>query len=213
MDKKMEEKRKEDRRITRTKTALNQALSELVKEKGYESVTIEDITSRANLGRTTFYLHYQGKEDLLLEGLEKRLSFLANDIIKHPLVFWFSEKNNTLLRSIFETFKENKDVFRLISNEQTNKIYDRFLQMTTRVIKKLVDESPWAQKKARHLPVSIDYVIVYFTGALWSSILWWAGDDFSLPADEVAKSFRTLFIPSLMRILKVNSPSEMTQIS
>jgi AcrR family transcriptional regulator len=209
----MEEKRKEDRRITRTKTALNQALSELVKEKGYESVTIEDITSRANLGRTTFYLHYQGKEDLLLEGLEKRLSFLANDIIKHPLVFWFSEKNNTLLRSIFETFKENKDVFRLISNEQTNKIYDRFLQMTTRVIKKLVDESPWAQKKARHLPVSIDYVIVYFTGALWSSILWWAGDDFSLPADEVAKSFRTLFIPSLMRILKVNSPSEMTQIS
>jgi AcrR family transcriptional regulator len=207
----MEEKRKEDRRITRTKTALNQAFSELVKEKGYESLTIEEITSRANLGRTTFYLHYQDKEDLLLEGLETRLSVLANDIIKHPLVFWFSEKNNTLIRSIFETFKENADIFRLISNEQINKIYERFQKMTTRVIKELINESPWAQKKARHIPVPLDYVIVYFTGAMWSSIIWWAQNDFSQPADEVAKSFRTLFIPSLMHILKVNSYSEMRQ--
>jgi AcrR family transcriptional regulator len=209
----MEEKRKEDRRITRTKTALNQALAELVKEKGYESVTIEDITTRANLGRTTFYLHYQDKEDLLLERLEERLSVLANDIIKHPLKFWFSEKNNTLIKSIFETFKENSDVFRLISHEQSNKMYERFQNMTTRVIKKLVDESPWAQKKARNLAVPLDFVIIYFTGAIWSSILWWIQNDFAQSTDEVAKSFRTLFIPSLLRILKINHPSEIAKVS
>ena len=51
----MEEKKKEDRRSTRTRQALHLALLELVKEKGYEGVTVEEITARANLGRTTFY--------------------------------------------------------------------------------------------------------------------------------------------------------------
>ena len=40
---------------------------ELTSEKGYDKVTVEDITERANLGRTTFYLHYQSKDDLLVD--------------------------------------------------------------------------------------------------------------------------------------------------
>ena len=87
----------EDRRIIRTKSALNRAFLELVKEKGYESVTIEEITSRANIGRTTFYLHYQDKEDLLLEGLEEQLTTLVNEIIQRPLALWFQENKGKLI--------------------------------------------------------------------------------------------------------------------
>jgi AcrR family transcriptional regulator len=208
----MEEKRKEDRRITRTKSALNQALAELVNEKGYESVTVEDITTRANLGRTTFYLHYQDKSDLLLEGLEEQLSQLANEIIQHPLIFWFRETNNNLLKSIFETFRENSEIFQIINREQSNKVYDRFQNMVTRVITKLIDESPWAQKKAGSLPVPIDYVIVYFSGAIWASIIWWTQNDFVLSTDEMVKSFRILFFPSLFRILKIHSFTDMADV-
>ena len=60
-------KKKLDRRVQRTRKLLNDALMSLIQEKGYDNVTIEDITERANLGRTTFYLHYQGKDDLLLD--------------------------------------------------------------------------------------------------------------------------------------------------
>ena len=59
--------KKLDRRVQRTRKLLNDALMALIQEKGYDSVTIEDITERANLGRTTFYLHYQSKDDLLLD--------------------------------------------------------------------------------------------------------------------------------------------------
>lgn len=56
-----------DRRVQRTRELLRRALLELIDEKGYDAVTIQDITERANVGRTTFYLHYQGKDDLMVD--------------------------------------------------------------------------------------------------------------------------------------------------
>ena len=56
-----------DRRIQRTRDLLRRALMQLINEKGYDAVTIQDIADRANLGRTTFYLHYESKEALLLD--------------------------------------------------------------------------------------------------------------------------------------------------
>jgi len=60
-----------DRRVQRTRQLLNEALMSLIVEKGYEAITVQDIIDRANLGRSTFYAHYQDKEDLLLSGMEK----------------------------------------------------------------------------------------------------------------------------------------------
>lgn len=58
---------KPDRRVQRTRQLLHKALIDLIKEKGFDAITVQDITERANLGRTTFYLHYPGKEELVLD--------------------------------------------------------------------------------------------------------------------------------------------------
>jgi AcrR family transcriptional regulator len=57
-----------DRRINRTRSLLTDALIALVLEKGYEAVTVQDIIDRANVGRSTFYAHFENKEQLLLSG-------------------------------------------------------------------------------------------------------------------------------------------------
>jgi AcrR family transcriptional regulator len=57
-----------DRRIQRTKQLLSEALMALVIEKGYEAVTVQDIIDRANVGRSTFYAHFENKEQLLFNG-------------------------------------------------------------------------------------------------------------------------------------------------
>ncbi len=54
-----------DRRILRTKEAIRNALIGLIAEKGFEGVSVCDITERANINRGTFYLHYKDKYDLL----------------------------------------------------------------------------------------------------------------------------------------------------
>ena len=59
------EKIKVDRRVQRTKRLLWDALVELILEKGYDKVTIKDIIDEADVGRSTFYAHFENKEQLL----------------------------------------------------------------------------------------------------------------------------------------------------
>jgi AcrR family transcriptional regulator len=61
--------RKPDRRIERTKRLLFESLMALITERGYETITLQDITDRANVARTTFYLHYKDKDELLFDGV------------------------------------------------------------------------------------------------------------------------------------------------
>jgi AcrR family transcriptional regulator len=69
-----------DRRIQRTRQLLREALFELIIERGYEKIAIADITERANIGRTTFYLHYQEKEDLLKASVKTLMRELQLDV-------------------------------------------------------------------------------------------------------------------------------------
>lgn len=57
---------KTDRRVQRTRELLQKALIELISERGYGGITIQDIVDRANVGRTTFYLHYNNKDELFI---------------------------------------------------------------------------------------------------------------------------------------------------
>lgn len=57
-----------DRRVRKTRRALSRALIELVLEKGYEDVSVQDILDRADIGRSTFYAHFESKEMLLVNG-------------------------------------------------------------------------------------------------------------------------------------------------
>lgn len=66
-----------DRRIRKTKLRLKQALLELIDEQQYDAITIHDITRRADVGRSTFYSHFDSKEELLFDGFDDWLLSLA----------------------------------------------------------------------------------------------------------------------------------------
>ena len=65
---------KTDRRVQRTRELLHKALIELISERSYGAITIQDIVDRANVGRTTFYLHYSSKDDLFMSCHEAIVS-------------------------------------------------------------------------------------------------------------------------------------------
>jgi AcrR family transcriptional regulator len=65
---------KTDRRVHRTRELLQKALIELISERGYEAITIQDIVDHANVGRTTFYLHYNSKDELFMSCHEAIVS-------------------------------------------------------------------------------------------------------------------------------------------
>ena len=78
----MKEK-KEDRRVGRTRRLMHEALMALIVEKGYETVTVQDILDRADVGRSTFYAHYRDKDELLLSSFEHLRTLLASRFAIH----------------------------------------------------------------------------------------------------------------------------------
>ena len=51
-----------------TQRLLGEILLKLITEKGYDKITVKDITDKANIDRTTFYLHFKDKDDLFLKS-------------------------------------------------------------------------------------------------------------------------------------------------
>nr|MDH3154144.1 TetR/AcrR family transcriptional regulator [Bacillus licheniformis] len=104
---------KKDRRVKRTKKMIRDALSELMKNKAFEEISVTDITKKADINRGTFYLHYEDKYDLLdqseeeiiqeINKIAKRsihsMDVLNQDVIDHPLTF---------VVDIFQYIKENE---------------------------------------------------------------------------------------------------------
>ena len=71
-----------DLRVRRTRRALQQALIQLTTEKGFEAITVQDLTERAEVNRATFYRHYQDKYELVMAMIKEVLDELEVDKAK-----------------------------------------------------------------------------------------------------------------------------------
>src|SRR5258706_11054555 len=65
-----------DRRIRRTQRSLHEALISLVLEKNYDLITVQEILDRADVGRSMFYPHFDGKDELLISGTHELRNIL-----------------------------------------------------------------------------------------------------------------------------------------
>lgn len=72
--------RKPDERIRRTHERLGSALVKLIHEKPIDAITVQEVLDRASVGRSTFYLHFRNKDDLLLSQLEHFLEFTSTTL-------------------------------------------------------------------------------------------------------------------------------------
>lgn len=79
-------------RVRRTRKLLREAFIELIEERGFEALTVEELTSRAMVSRAAFYRNYQDKYDLLEQIFEEAMSALLNDVGElgrvHPPESW-----------------------------------------------------------------------------------------------------------------------------
>ncbi len=138
--------RKLDRRISRTRRGLQEALFSLILEKGFDSVTIEDITNRADLGRTTFYLHYRDKEDLLMQTVRDQVEDLVSQLSHYPLEKRFEDRDlsgvdgvTPLVALAFNHVAQNAVFYRvLLRGEGTYSALQRLRQILAQAILELI---------------------------------------------------------------------------
>lgn len=112
--------KKVDRRVQRTRQLLRDALMELIVEKGFDAVQIQDITDRANVARTTFYLHYKDKDELLASGMADIYSEIAG---MHSAFVQAVQEGNGIPPEMIDTsdidhVEEYQDFYRIMLSER-----------------------------------------------------------------------------------------------
>jgi AcrR family transcriptional regulator len=160
-----------ERRKLRTQKKLIDAAIELILEKGYQAVTIQDITDRADLGRATFYLHFKDKDELVWGFIDKALEDFFDRL--QALRDESREQKPSLYYSILLNFKlldQNRDLFRVI-------LGDLGLAGVRRRAKRLMisdlEDGMRAGKFFKETDLPQTVLAQFVTGALHQLFQWW----------------------------------------
>jgi len=161
------QRRKPDERIRRTHERLGSALVELIQEKPIDDVTVQEVLDRASVGRSTFYLHFRDKDDLLLSQFETFLE-TASTVL--------SVRQEKSLRvapvtEMFEHIGSQKKFYRtLAENGRLNDFFDLAQGYFARGIERRLRESKRVPKaQPRELAARASAL----AGSLLSLLRWW----------------------------------------
>jgi AcrR family transcriptional regulator len=184
-----------DRRVQRTHKLLRESLFSLIQEKGFEKLSVQDIIDHANVGRATFYAHFDNKEDLLLSGfdalrvfLKKRQSeALSSERSVDERIFAYSH-------DLLSHIDEHRHLFRAMSGERSHAVVQNALH---RLTIDLVRGDLKAMADQRDSPGAIAEALVEFiAGGLFGLLMWWLGDTSGLSVEDLNAQFRRFAIPA-----------------
>lgn len=96
----MQEKKKEDLRVRKTKKAIRTVFEDMICEMDYEEISIKELTARAEINRKTFYLHYQDLDELLAEYQDE----IVDTFIKQKVSYKNMDDIKSLIRLYFTSF-------------------------------------------------------------------------------------------------------------
>lgn len=188
-----------DLRVIRTKESIKNALIELIEEKGFETTTVKDITTRAKINRGTFYSHYQDKYDLMTKCEEELVTEMENRIIKNiPKVIADLETNTTntipftFLVPFFEFLHQNRGLMKALLGPRGDLSFQTKLKVFMRKI--LFDSNKYSIFKQENLLVPPEYLVSYIASAHIGVIQEWLNNDREESPQEIARIIFTMTI-------------------
>src|SRR5580704_13514466 len=161
------QRRRPDERIRRTHQRLGSAMVALIQEKPIDDVTVQEVLDRASVGRSTFYLHFRDKNDLLLSQLER--------FGEHMSTFLSVQKEKSLrvapVAEMFTHIEQQKRLYRILADAgRLNDFFDLAQEYFARGIAQRLKES----KRLPDLPQpELAARAFALAGSLLSLLRWW----------------------------------------
>jgi AcrR family transcriptional regulator len=169
-----------DRRSLRTRSLLSDALAELMLSQRYEAISVQQITERANVGRSTFYAHFTDKDDLLAATVRRMVGELQTD---EP------GARNTLAPSIglFHHVADHAQHYLMLSRGRHLSLFLDALQseLTTMFAARLAPRLPG--ETDTRVPVRL--LAAMLAGMLITAMRTWVESGMSVPAEQVNRSY------------------------
>jgi AcrR family transcriptional regulator len=178
-----------DRRVRRTRFAVPNALFELMLEKEYDDITVADIAERADIVRSTFYMHYAGKEDVLQTGVDAVRDWAAR-MAPPGRRFGFSEP-------LYRHCCDVRPVLRTFAGRQS---WALMQSLFTRILGELIRADLRAVPGERD-EAAVD-ALVHVVTAAWLAVLTWSLESATdIDAAEMDRIFRTFALPGADAVL------------
>jgi AcrR family transcriptional regulator len=180
--------RRLDRRVQRTRKLLRDAMMALILEEGYDALSIQDITDKANLGRATFYLHFKDKDELLMDVMDQFMEDILVQVPQLAEIQWRLEDTKNIAK-LFDFAAEHYDLYRILTISSGAITASRQLHQTIAsniktCIQREIDEL------GDQPIIPVEFIANHFAGSLLSIMYWWLDSDLPYSAEEMAEMFQ-----------------------
>ncbi|MBS5938192.1 TetR/AcrR family transcriptional regulator [Clostridium sartagoforme] len=177
------------KRKTQTKAIIKNVFTQLLIEKGFNSLTVSDITRMSNINRGTFYLHYVDKYDLLEQLENEIISELTNILLKD------SEYNlnnplelipySSILNALYYVKEDFEFIMALIGSKGDSAFIEKFKDIIKKLIESRVNKSNSLSLSMKGIPN--DYANEILLSSIISVILLWIRKGGVESPEDIAK--------------------------
>ena len=179
-------RRAPDARIRRTRDRLGAAMIALIQEKTIDEVSVQEVLDRAGVGRSTFYLHYRDKDDLLLSQLETFLEMVSTLLIKRR----DPSRRVLPVTEFFSHVGSQKKVYRALAD--SGRLPD-FFDLAQEYFARGIEQRLKATKQLAPLPArELRARSSALAGSLISLFRWWMDHDSREPAEQMDALFHQM---------------------
>ena len=187
---------KADRRSQRTYRLVSSAFAELVVEKTYDKILVQDILDRAGIGRTTFYAHYFDKEDVLNNIIEQELELLTRQIA-HAAA---RQRVMPSLELFEHAYHSENQQFRALMRSRAGEFLWEALQAA--LCRAIEPALSILCAERRSPPIPLPVVSQYLAGTFLTLLKWWVAADMPYPPQQMENIFQQLALPGVWAMLK-----------
>lgn len=187
---------KPDRRIEKTKAAIYEALSDLMQEKKYANITVQEIIDRANVGRTTFYTHFAYKDEVLSSCIES----IFESFNQHMNAEATAHENRFLpVAELFAHIQENARLVNgILKAESGEWLFNKFKGYWNDKIRAYLTSH---LSKGKQPKVPIDILINYITSTVIELIKWSMTSGEKYTPKQMEDYVFALILPSISSVL------------
>ena len=185
-----------DRRIRRTRKLLQDALLELILEKGYAAVTVQDVIDRANVGRSTFYAHFQDKESLFLSEFEALQMQFEHHLTRMPMT---DASPWGLSLMMFQHAQSQRQLYKALAGKEAGSVVLEYLRKFLSAV--LFDhlKPQFSKRKTPQIPPEI--LAHYLVSTFIALLTWWLDHDLPYSAERMNDMFRQLTQPGVEAVM------------
>ena len=186
-----------DRRQQKTREAIFHAFSTLLEKKSYNHITVQEILDTANIGRSTFYAHFETKDYLLKSLCEELFGHIIDTAMGLPHGHYHyscgSKTDSVFLHLVRHLQENDRNILELLSSEN-NEIFMKYFKTNLRTL--IVTQ--YAEKGLlKSAALSEDYLVNHIASSFVETIDWWVSRGMKETPETITEYFLSVIEPVL----------------